>query len=381
MPGTFRRAKDRARGKLGRYTIWWIGDDGKRKNAMAFTDKAKSMDLALFKEGEARKVREGMVDRGERTRREAALKPMGDHIDDYRLGLLAKGGCVKHATHVAGTLRRLLADAAIMTVAEIVPERVQAALGRLRQKRSPRTANHALGAAKAFSTWLKENNRISEVPRGLKSIPRFSEEVDRKRVRRAASIEEIERLFAAAETGPTIEASRGTRKQDDRREITGPERAILYRLALGTGFRADELRTLTPERFHLDGEEPTVTVLACYSKNGKEAIQPITEELAARLRPFVAGKEPGTPFLNVPTRTAEMLNRDLKAAGIPYRDDKGRYFDFHSLRGTYITQLIKDGANPRIVQLLARHSTVTLTLERYTSMDAGDLRDAIRRKK
>jgi integrase len=48
--------------------------------------------------------------------------------------------------------------------------------------------------------------------------------------------------------------------------MTGPDRAMLYRVAVGTGFRANELRSLTPESFDLDANPPKVTVEAAYSK-------------------------------------------------------------------------------------------------------------------
>jgi hypothetical protein len=81
-------------------------------------------------------------------------------------------------------------------------------------------------------------------------------------------------VIKAAKTGP---AAGG---------LAGPNRAILYTLALGTGFRADELATLTPDRFALDTDPPTVTVMACYAKNRTEAVQPIAAGLADQLRPW-----------------------------------------------------------------------------------------------
>jgi len=65
--------------------------------------------------------------------------------------------------------------------------------------------------------------------------------------------------------------------------MTGPDRAMVYALAAGTGFRREELRTLTPERFNLDSDPPTVRVLACYAKNGNQAVQPLPHALADRL--------------------------------------------------------------------------------------------------
>ena len=87
--------------------------------------------------------------------------------------------------------------------------------------------------------------------------------------------------------------------------LTGPDRAILYALALGTGFRAKELRTLTPERFNLDFDAPSVVGKSCYTTNGREAVQPLAKSLADRLRPWLATKAPGVPvFDGMTKRTA-----------------------------------------------------------------------------
>lgn len=43
-------------------------------------------------------------------------------------------------------------------------------------------------------------------------------------------------------------------------------RAMAYRVALGTGFRVNELRSLTVASFDLDTDTPTVTVDAVHSK-------------------------------------------------------------------------------------------------------------------
>ena len=40
--------------------------------------------------------------------------------------------------------------------------------------------------------------------------------------------------------------------------------------------------------------------------------------------------------------------------------------DFHALRHTFITNLAQAGVHPKTAQALARHSTITLTMDRYT---------------
>ena len=75
--------------------------------------------------------------------------------------------------------------------------------------------------------------------------------------------------------------------------------------------------------------------------------------------------------------TARMLRSDLKRAGIPYHDDKGRVADFHALRHTFITQLARSGVHPAKAKALARHSTITLTMDVYSHVETDELRGAL----
>ena len=90
---------------------------------------------------------------------------------------------------------------------------------------------------------------------------------------------------------------------------------MAYRVALGTGFRVKELRSLTPASFDLDGDPPTVTVAAAYSQAtpAGRATHP------ARLGGTVCG--PGWPefardeqLFRLPHNTSKMFQRDLAAA-------------------------------------------------------------------
>jgi hypothetical protein len=159
--------------------------------------------------------------------------------------------------------------------------------------------------------------------------------------------------------------------------MTGPDRAMLYMVALGTGFRSKELRTLMPERFDLDSDPPTVAVGAAYAKNGREAIQPIPAALAARLRCWLGDKVPGKPvFAGMTKRTAEMLRVDLEAAGVPYETDLG-VVDFHASRVSYISNLVASGASVKTCQTLARHSTPVLTIGVYAKASLHDVQGAV----
>jgi integrase len=104
--------------------------------------------------------------------------------------------------------------------------------------------------------------------------------------------------------------------------------------------------------------------------------------LANRLQPWLATLKrdvlfPGDWVADAKCFAGKFLKRDMKRAGIPYRDATGRVADFHSLRYTFITTLAKAGVHPAKAQRLARHSTVTLTMNVYTSLDVDDLREAV----
>ena len=142
-------------------------------------------------------------------------------------------------------------------------------------------------------------------------------------------------------------------------------------------FRADELRSLLRANFCLDSELPTVTVEAAYAKSGEKVDQPIRRDLADILRPWLATRPSDGPVLPLPDRTADMLKVDLKAAGAPYVDASGRIADFHALRVTYITAIVKGGATVKQAQSLSRHSDPKLTLNVYAKLGINDLASAL----
>jgi len=67
----------------------------------------------------------------------------------------------------------------------------------------------------------------------------------------------------------------------------------------------------------------------------------------------------------------------LTSARIACRDAAGRVADCHSLRHTFITNLAAGGVHPKIAQALARHSTITLTMDRYGHTVLGEQATAL----
>jgi integrase len=64
---------------------------------------------------------------------------------------------------------------------------------------------------------------------------------------------------------------------------------------------------------------------------------------------------------------------------LAYRNAGGRVVDFHALRHTYITRLVRSGVAPAVAKSLARHSTIVLTMDHYTHTLIEDARAALDR--
>src|SRR5262249_46351873 len=100
-------------------------------------------------------------------------------------------------------------------------------------------------------------------------------------------------------------------------------------------------------------------------------------DLSQDLRAYVATIPAGEPVFPLTRfKGAEMLRVDLAQAGIPYRDEGGLVFDFHSLRCQTATLLDAAGVSPRVAQRIMRHSKEELT-NRYTRPRVADLDAAI----
>ncbi len=177
--------------------------------------------------------------------------------------------------------------------------------------------------------------------------------------------------------------------------MASKERLLLYAVAIQTGLRSSELRSLSRGRLFLDGDQPFVTCKAGSTKNRKDARQYIQPALAQELLDHIATKAPKAPVFSMPdeTEVASMLRADLADARRAWikgarRDPKehtrrqqsdflvdvnheGEVLDFHSLRHTCGAWLAMNGAHPKAVQSVLRHSTITLTMDTYGHLFPG----------
>jgi integrase len=292
---------------------------------------------------------------------------LSEHVADFESWLRTtksmKYGCKRSEEYIRTTcsrIRRVFVDCGFVQWSDIDKETVERYLGKL--DIGAKTYNYYRTAIMQYCEWMLETNRASHSP--LARLSRIA--TDDNEHRRALTSNEVLSLLAATEKAPT------------RFGMTGHERAVLYLLAIESGLRVQELRSLTVCSFNFDNALVTVESGDC--KNRKQARQLLKYKRAEQLKGFFTGKLPDVKAFNMPSRhrTAKMLRADLELAGIPNKDDAGREVLFHSLRHTLATNLDQTGASIAERAMIMRHSVKTnLTLATYTHVRPFDLRRAV----
>jgi integrase len=131
---------------------------------------------------------------------------------------------------------------------------------------------------------------------------------------------------------------------------------------------------LTVSCFDFKGR--AITLTPSYTKNKKTAIVTMPKTLADDLQAYLANKLPNTQVFRVRRAPSEMIKKDHIAAGIEYDTNEGTA-DFHALRHSFITNLARAGVHPSDAMALARHSTITLTMNYYTHTERKSLQGII----
>ena len=381
------------------YTVQYYDQHGRpQRVASRCRDFDAAMQLGRELEKRAMQRREGLLDPAQERFAKAARQPIAEHAAAHVEHLRAAGNTAKHVQTVERHLLAILSAARIERLPELKSAAVLSAVAMLRcpspaegekkQKKpaSLATCNAHIRSLKGFSRWLWKQRLTPED--ALLDLGLHNAATDRRHVRRKMGADEVQWLLDVTE-------------QRTRREhgADGPTRAMCYRVAAGTGFRANELRSLSIDSFDLDADPPTCTVEAAFSKRRREDVQPLPPALDEPLRAWLSTCEPGKQVFNLIARdTARMLRCDLAAARsawlnnaaspadrermeatdfLLYRDREGCVADFHALRVFYISEVVAGGASIKEAQTLARHSTPLLTMNIYSKTNLHDVAGAV----
>jgi integrase/recombinase XerD len=364
--------------------------DGRRKRVRFSPNKAAAQvmlaDLLKKIEDEKAGLRSPVTDH--------RRMPLTALLTQYERHLLDKQSTAKEARQTARRCELLFTGCGFVQLADLDATAAERWLAERRVLPKseggfgPSTSNHYAKSVKAFGNWLVKTDR--ELTNPFRHLAKVNATVGILKNRRPLSAEEFTLLLSATRTG------------QERYGLSGPQREALYTVAAYTGLRASELASLTPASFALDADPPTVTVEAAYSKHRRKDQVPLHPELVVYLRSWVAGVPledrlwPGKWALH--TAGFKLIRHDLAVARsvwieqagntgeraerqksdfLAYRDREGRTADFHAMRHRFITSLVKAGVQPHDAKELARHSTIVLTLDKYTHVGLQDAAAAV----
>jgi integrase len=349
--------------------------------------------------------------------------------------LRAKGASAGRVPQVKARLKRLFTECGFSRLADITPDKLtewlvlQKGLGM-----SAATRNGYRVDAVSFCNWCRRTHRIEANP--LLDVPTAKVNTDRRHIRRALAVEEVQRLITTAAIRTVAEYGRdrvktkpepgkakrsnwtyapltpeniqaalrtGTATLQDRPELLhqlrrqGRERALIYKTLYLTGLRLNELRSIKLCQVELTRDGGFIHLRAQDEKNRQGNSIDVPRQLAADLRDWlderlaelqqqqrmkvhesVPDRLPSDdPLFHIPTGLIRIIDRDLAAAGIAKLDERGHVFDIHAFRTTLNSHLAKQKIPQGVAQRIMRHSKPELTANHYTDMKYLDTAGAV----
>ncbi len=221
---------------------------------------------------------------------------------------------------------------------------------------SERSAARTASSIRSFHAFLLREGISESLPTGRLESPRFP-----RRLPRVLSIEQVESLLET----PVSADARGSR-----------DRAMLETL-YATGMRISELTGLNVPDLDLPEREVRV-----YGKGGKERIIPLGSQAASTLKYYLEWGRP--KLLRSSGERALFLNRlggRLTRQGawkiiLGYAEKAGLsgLMTPHTLRHSFATHLLENGADLRSIQELLGHASISTT-QIYTHISRDALRE------
>jgi len=364
--------------------------------------------------------------------------PLADHITAFIDHQKARG-LSRRVKDTLAQLRRVAADCGFYRLTDLDATTLERwLLDRKADGMSAATRNEYRGAWLTFCNWCMATKPARLLSNPFARVPKADANADRRRTRRALTEAELTRLLDVARRRPLLDrmtVHRGKRggevygqlrpEVQRRLERLGHERALIYKTLVLTGLRKGELASITVGQVDLDSPMPYLVLRAADEKNREGSTIPLRTDLAADFRDWLTDKATAlqeaareaptvrldskhqerqkrnqgvptrregqscqqlstvptlpldTPLFTVPSGLVRILDRDLRLAGIPKVDERGRTVDVHSLRHTFGTLLSVAGVAPRTAQAAMRHSSIDLTMNVYTDPKLLDVAGAM----
>jgi integrase/recombinase XerD len=226
---------------------------------------------------------------------------------------------------------------------EVTRENLTTYLIALSKEISPRSVARSLSSIRSFYRFLVAEGRLDSNPARLQEAPRLP-----RRLPGALSMNEVERLLS----------------QPDPSTPTGLRDRAMLEILYATGLRVSELIHL--KVFDINMEAGFLRTLGKGSKErlvpvGAKALDTVKEYLLYGRRPLVKGTNPPFLFLNCRGKplTRQGFWKIIRAYG--RKASIRRKISPHSLRHSFATHLLENGADLRSVQLMLGHADISTT--------------------
>ncbi|TCP65449.1 tyrosine-type recombinase/integrase [Baia soyae] len=223
------------------------------------------------------------------------------------------------------------------------------------------THNTKLKLLRSFSKWLVEEGIVKEM---------LTQNI------KAQKEDHKPKIVSTDDLKLVLSTLRRNRRRDD--TFTSRRNYALILFLTGTGLRIKELERLTWA--DIDFQDSLIRINE--SKSRKQQSVPLSEALSRELldwRLFLERKFEKMPLSLFVTEKGEPFSRNgMQNFFKRLKKKLGLQSDFspHALRAYFIKELLKNGGNLREVQLLARHSKITVT-QLYIGYFAHELKDSL----
>ncbi len=228
---------------------------------------------------------------------------------------------------------------------------------------SPATMARKIATLRSFYKWALKRSLVSQNPMTMIRTPRQG-----KRLPKAIPVDQIERLLSAP---------------DDRDPLGARDRAMLETL-YSTGIRVSELVDL-----NLGDLDENAEAMRVKGKGKKERLVPLGSHALSAIRRYVAvlgsDERYSSILTNDPDNTPLFINKHSKRlSSRSVRRKLDKYLaqvgldpgiSPHTLRHSFATHLLDNGADLRSVQELLGHQSLSTT-QAYTHLTTQRLRDA-----
>ena len=361
------QSKDKNGKTHSKYRFQYTDYKGNRRTGTGTNSKRETKEIAEKVELKHKMIRSGLVDAPKSKTNYSFNEKLSEYIDwgMHQGGRQGKPWSERHTEMRKRHLnwwKTQLNCSNLKDIEKMLPNAERALRKLHKGGKSGKTISNYAEALKSFTNYCKDREYVSTNP--FLKMAKFDTSTVSKR--RILSQDEIRKLLAIADY----------------------PYQILYEVAICTGLRANELRSLTVD--DLDEENSGLILHSKWTKNRKDGFQPIPKYLITKLKGFIASgvaikmyelhyspnsplKFPSNPLLHVPTHPVHQLNKYLEKANIPKHTKDGTLV-FHSFRNNYITLVCGTGTDLKTTQTLARHSDPNLTMNVYARANNDTMR-------